>query len=383
MKKWLLLIFWIAVQCLNGQIVAVPQPAFRHLSPRNGLSNAVNRDLLPASDGLLWISSWDGLNCFDGLNSTAFRRENSETPDFFNTRIWGLVADKAGNLWFGTESLGQYEKKTGRFRFHFSGKKGAQDFLVPFYVDDRQHIWMHAGSIEGIVCFEPENNRFRRITREVGKRPIAMVQAATSFRQVDTIWCADENLPGLLRVVIPKNGAIERTLLFDGKGTLPLLTNPRHMRSIGDCIWIAAREGLVRFNWKTGNCRIFNKYAQQAFDNFCWIEPDGDRLWVGTRGHGLFLFDQNQEQFVAHWQHDPANRESLSGNEIQSIQIDSIGNLRVSVIFKGVDWCNLRLRQMNTLLANETDRSIWWARMAEDQDGNGPVCPPLQRRFCH
>ena len=69
----ILLIFLCCLSSVMGQ-----QLYFNHLSVNNGLSQGVNKCIYRDSKGFVWISSYDGLNRFDGVNCISFPHRNDK-----------------------------------------------------------------------------------------------------------------------------------------------------------------------------------------------------------------------------------------------------------------------------------------------------------------
>ena len=63
---------------------------------------------------------------------------------------------------------------------------------------------------------------------------------------------------------------------------------------------------------------------------------DGNTLWVGTRGSGLFRYDLKTGQ-ATQLQHDKDNPESLSANSITDIIKDANGHIWVSTFHQGLN----------------------------------------------
>ena len=67
--------------------------------PQNSITS-----LTQTRDGYLWMTTNDGLVCFDGVRFTIFNRNNS--PVFPSNRLSSLFEDQRGRLWFHTEGGG-------------------------------------------------------------------------------------------------------------------------------------------------------------------------------------------------------------------------------------------------------------------------------------
>ncbi len=378
-----LYLFFIALFAFQlnsiGQTVTLPTLPFSHLNAQNGLSQCVNPDLFTDQKGVLWISSWDGINRFDGIHCTTIRRhDNADSSIYDNKRVWRILDDAEGNMWFGTETLAKYDKAKNVFKSYFlsyENNKALKDFIVPFYADNQHQIWMFAAKYQQIVTFNSQTEKFDTTGIHTEQQVYNYVQNSLPHNAVDTIWTWTEDKSGLSRRVKNKENKWTLAQLFADNGSkLPKLTQIHHLIAQNDVIWISAKEGLVAYNWRTQQCSVYNEFKHTKWDNFCWLAFDTtdhqNRAWVGTRGNGLFWFDIQKKQFIAQYRHDDLLPNSLSGDDIQAVEVDKLGNLRVAVIEKGVDYCNLKKRKFNKEFTKTKDKRVWWTRMAEDKDGH-------------
>jgi ligand-binding sensor domain-containing protein/signal transduction histidine kinase len=86
-------------------------------------------------------------------------------------------------------------------------------------------------------------------------------------------------------------------------------------------IWIGTQDGLNRFNGYTYTIFKHNrKDSTSLSNNEVWsiFQDRQNRIWVGTVGGGLNLYDSQTETF-SHFQHDANNPLSLSNNIVLSI----------------------------------------------------------------
>jgi ligand-binding sensor domain-containing protein len=56
-------------------------------------------------------------------------------------------------------------------------------------------------------------------------------------------------------------------------------------------------------------------------------ETASGELWVGTYADGLFEFDRNRGEFVAHYRHDPGDPQSLAHDLVLTAYEDRAGAL--------------------------------------------------------
>src|SRR4030095_3346359 len=80
-----------------------------HWGIEHGLSQGINQKIIRDKQGFLWITSYEGLNRFDGKS---FRNFYSSTKrnSIKGTETTGLVEDSLHNIWVGSgEGLNRYD----------------------------------------------------------------------------------------------------------------------------------------------------------------------------------------------------------------------------------------------------------------------------------
>src|SRR4030095_17153766 len=107
MRKLLILILLLAsTTLLNGQLLPVKQ-----YSSRNGLNSNVITDILQDERGILWVSTNNGLNWYDG--SRFYHPEIQGKAGQIN--INRLRKDSSGNVWIATYYNGLFCYKNNSF----------------------------------------------------------------------------------------------------------------------------------------------------------------------------------------------------------------------------------------------------------------------------
>ena len=115
MNKRLSLFLYVLLYSLGN--AWAQQLYFNHLSVNNGLSQGVNNCIFKDSKGFVWISSYDGLNRFDGMSCVSFRSSINETSGLKGTLFLNILEDQNSNLWFGSNAgLNFYNRQLDVFQ---------------------------------------------------------------------------------------------------------------------------------------------------------------------------------------------------------------------------------------------------------------------------
>lgn len=103
-------------------------------------------------------------------------------------------------------------------------------------------------------------------------------------------------------------------------------------------LWIGTWSGLYRYDGYESRMVLPNPDIPGSPENAkitCITEDNQARLWVGTRQSGLIMFDPASNTILV-YQHETENANSLSNNNVRSIQADEYGNIWLGTE-KGLD----------------------------------------------
>ena len=106
---------------------------FKHLTTENGLSQGVVNNILTDKRGFTWLTSYDGINRFDGTNCIS---NNQIGPGMEGISVTiGILEDKNGDIWIGSdEALIKYSYLTNQFeKFAFNEKEIGKKENQPSY----------------------------------------------------------------------------------------------------------------------------------------------------------------------------------------------------------------------------------------------------------
>ncbi|CAM2006479.1 two-component regulator propeller domain-containing protein [Acanthopleuribacter pedis] len=148
-------------------------------------------------------------------------------------------------------------------------------------------------------------------------------------------------------------------------------------------MWFATQNGLNRYDGLT-----FQSFVHDSVDPYSLsakgissmvMRPDG-KLWLGTWGGGLELFDPDTFTFQ-HFAHDPLDPTSLSHNEVQALLMDRRGRLWIGTSRAGLnlyDASNQSFTRIDQGRLGLPGTRIW--TLSEDRAGR--IWVGTQRGLC-
>ena len=98
--------------------ISVSSSVIRKSDLRDGLSNNTVRSITFDSDGMIWLTTDNGLNSFDGNDFVSYFPQPGNEYSISTNALNRVLADNDSDLiWIATQrrGLSAYEKKTGHF----------------------------------------------------------------------------------------------------------------------------------------------------------------------------------------------------------------------------------------------------------------------------
>jgi ligand-binding sensor domain-containing protein/signal transduction histidine kinase len=275
-------------------------PRFAHFKHTPGLHNSLPKCnvncIFEDQDGLIWIGTWGGgLTCFNPLSGryTHYLHNPKNKASIADNRVWSIVQDKEGALWIATSKGLDRLPKNGS-QFEHIGEQEAWKFaeqlksknLSHLVIDKNDNIWISTwGSGQFIM-----NPKKRELSH------FGYVPGDTNSLRTDQI----------------------KNLFIDSTGDVWICTSDRGLDHL-------------RFD-KNGNAKFTNytydpSNAESISSNSPIIvfEDSKARLWIGTDGGGLNLYNREKQTF---------SRVQMAGvkglNSVPGILEDKRGNLWLS-----------------------------------------------------
>ena len=253
--------------------------------------------------------------------------EGSATPP-----VRSLFSDVEGNIWMGIGMNGIMLKKKGTEKFQsYSQLPEFSDYstMPPVHtiIQRKATHDVYLGTSNGIYIIPPKGKAYKReISGNVSLNSI-LVNVLYEDRS-GSLWIGGRT--ALIREEGDKR-SIFYTLHFED-GTVCLSPNVRDFveDTIRREMWMATSNyGVIQITRSTENVdslcfRHFSSYNHELTTNtvLCLYVDHVGRLWAGTEGGGLYLYDRKQDKFVA-----KNLVYNIPGDRIGSIKEDEYGNL--------------------------------------------------------
>ena len=271
----------------------------------NGLPQNSIRSIIQTRDGYLWMTTFDGLVRFNGVQFKVFDKSN--TRGLSTNRFTALYEDKDGTLWAGTGDGGLTRYRDGSFTSYTTAdgvpagqvlafapdlkgelliRIGGGEFYMragkfipapPEYVaENLRHYLAPSGAQWIISTSEAKQIKDGSLTRY----PITLSVADGVEPYEDSkgnLWLGDK--AGIYRL---RDGEVTRYSRKDGVPT-HVISQPYCEDDEGG-IWFVS-DPLVRF--KDGKFTLYGKDELSGLTIYCLFKDREGTIWIGT-SHGLY-----------------------------------------------------------------------------------------------
>lgn len=361
---------------------------------RDRLSSFHTQCLLGASDGNLWIGTWEGLIRFNPENSDfeIFTANRKDGKSIAGDMVFNLAEDSKGNIYAvsanGGLSIYLNSKKTIKvFRHNITDKNSIQsNRLMNVFIDRQEKIWI--GTFDkGLIHYDPVINTFTNIIHDPSIASSISIGAVMSIFEDKSggLWFGNgggginrfdphnqnfthyQHIPGKTNSISP-NPVLSICEASDGNlyvgsdgGGLNIkekssnafksfLQNPLYGSNAitaiyedrNGNIWIGSDPGadspagaLIRYNRKTNSFSHIKDIDIKIGGISAIIEDKFGELWITTPSDGLHRYNPITKVATA-YRHNPDDKSSISSNSLFNICEDSYGYLWIGSIASGL-----------------------------------------------
>ncbi|MCG8580186.1 MAG: response regulator [Bacteroidales bacterium] len=315
MKYWVMSILMF-LTLVKGQAQNI---AFEHLSIESGLSQVSVTSLLQDDHGRIWIGTRDGLNVYDGTQTSTFRPIRGNENTILGHNVRRLKKDD-NYIWAATNrGISRLDVTTLKFeQFPFNGVLS----ILP-YKDQ-----LLVGTSRGLFELNPESKGF--ILKEKIFHHNCSVHSLV-MDNAGVLWICSEE--GLYRY--DEKSELSAKVL-DGNITKVFTDSEKR-------IWVGtANDGLILLNRQSK----ISKHYRHTDDEESLVnniirditEDSAGNIWVGTF-LGLSIID-GETLDISNYQQSDSNPNSLSHNSIYCFLKDYQGTIWIGTYFGGVSYYN-------------------------------------------
>jgi len=274
----------------------------------------------------------NGLCIYNEMETKCIVHDAREPKSLANNVVWCVFKDKFENIWLGTDNGISILPKHHRFKH------------LPIYT----------------ITGTGEGNQFYTIFRDT----------------LNNYWLGGTNGLILSKKSLDKN---TETRWYKMGGSQYYISHNRIRNIFEDkdhILWVATDYGLNRYNRQSQQFNQYSIYAPNGTQNVNWaydlLEDRFNRLWIATFKDGIFVIDR--EKILSGNTNQVADihfsvNEGLSGNNIDFIVLDKIGNVWALVHNKALDFINARTGEIINFSIERYTNGIVPSYLMSDSQG--------------
>lgn len=315
-------------------IVAQPICQVKHFSVSDGLAQGNVMSILQDQKGLVWFSTWNGLNKFDGYTFKTYKTSQESKYAFGSNRMGTISESKYGDIWCPTYD-GQaclFDVETEKFI----------DVLQPIELSTKQtnnvtRIYSLEKGIAWILC---ESGYAFRVDEQLCKKGEGITLYSAS----------NHNLKGNQIFNIYQDSEEDEWILTDkgvsiiGKKTLDTDFPFQFITQIKETIYlIAENDKLARYDFHTKKLKFVDiPYPHHKINNVTTIGKD--MLALGT-DNGVILYSIPKNSF----QQIDIRTATQTSNDVESVYQDHLGDIWIFSKDPGIVHLNLATNEKEHL----------------------------------
>lgn len=329
-----------------------------------GLPNSTVLGIVQDKRGFMWFGTEDGLARYDGIRFHTYKHNPDNPSSIASASITALALDDAGRLWIGTPDNGidMYDPDTDKFT-HFANEVGPTAGISAITRDPKGRMWF-ALSEGGLVRYEPATNTFTPFNAD----PLNAVITSLAADKAGNLWLGTATAT-VIRWNPDSNAAPQKLqpISEDDRETDPPPILAMLVASTGK-VWVGTDgDGAFSLDPATGTFTPFrhdpNEAGTLSDDHISVIFEDANKtLWIGTP-KGLNRMDAQGR--VVRYQHDSADPLSLSFPWVKQIYQDAGGVMWVGGLTVGLCKFNESRQQLGHQNTQGTYATAFWL----DDDG--------------
>lgn len=286
------------------------------------ITNFSDNELIMGSDkGLIVFNRQDG--------NYYYINDNVSAGNISNKSVFDIAKDREGAFWIATYFSGVNYFSPAINKFSYYGVNVRQshrkNIISSFAEDANGKIWIGTKD-DGVTLFNPKSDEFEEIGKNIGYHDIQQL-----LLDGDNLWLSLYSKG--VTVLNLKNNVLKR-YVHNGEDTTSLVNDYvfAMTRNSNGEILLGTGDGVAVYNAKEYNFRKINEFVNISIKD---IEKDyKGNLWFATHRSGIYCLSPDGQ--CKHFIHNPMDSTSLPGNNVNCIHQDAKRRIWVGTEGNGI-----------------------------------------------
>ncbi len=297
----------------------IPKSVFQTISTRDGLSHNRTVFLFQDKIGRLWISTTDGLNCYDGRTNRTFFQSETDSFSIADNNLSEIIEDNRGNIIVGTsKGFSIFNSAKDKFQNRSIPERfSANDAgLTNLLYDNLHHYWF--ASRFNVFELDSSFRIIRRLNHQLTGSDVFEIAQDSN----NNIWINKSGFMNLLersthRIFNRDNNPGKKEIFYTKHSSGFVIDFSGH-------IWCIKDEKLLLEYDSSGH--LLKSVPLPAGQRIQRLYITGGRkIWLNNEGEGVHCYNVCTHQFKSYLR--VVKERSLSGGVIRSVLEDNFGNV--------------------------------------------------------
>lgn len=339
MRRWTFILFLIRMcVTVNAQ---QPDIVFHHITEKEGLSYNLVNGFLKDRKGMLWISTYNGLNKYDGAHFYTYHTGNSK-DHLPNNSVHKLAEDRNGSIWGGTDNgVFCLDTKTNKFKSYATPYQEKWPAVYNVCCDKEGRIW--ATNDFCLSVFNPKADSFELPPVADGFYPETVIRKNGLAESPDGkgFWLTT-------RTGLQYYSKQEKKFITAANSPDTTLINNHSVSAISKTpyghYWYVdnTTKTIIGFDplKKTVRYRIKADSSDRISYGATLFEDRDHILWFCNWRYELYMIDYLNGNKIRRVQHDKNDVTSIAGDFFWEVMQENDGTLWFGTV-GGISKCNL------------------------------------------
>ncbi len=363
MKLGILLLLLLLI--FVNPIQADSRLQFRNIGFKEGLNNMNVSSITQDHLGYIWVATMGGVSRYNGYEFKPFYFDSSNPASLSSNHTSSIFCSSDGLIYIGTAfGIDCYDNQTDQLFSPFPDFKN-----VVLHITEHQG-YIYLGTSIGLFRFIPGQDKLEELGSNLIEKPMINYLL---FDKNGTLWCGMNSGKGLASYDLKS----DRFDFFMNDNSTSGL-NQNSIRTLfqanDDVLLVGTKGGICYFNLQTHQFTKENDFQMlqegvNGYDVRFIMEKEPSIYWVGTLQEGLFIYDKARKTLIQHLQDD--GFPEIHSNNYQAYYTDNTGNIWLGTFDAGLDVSFKQARNFNfDATLNQLTKNVFITSIASDRDKN-------------
>jgi ligand-binding sensor domain-containing protein/DNA-binding CsgD family transcriptional regulator len=320
------------------QQVAVSQPLpFDHITINEGLSNNTVYSIVQDLDGFMWCGTRDGLNRYDGYEFKVYKSDAADGSSLPSDIVQSLYVHGNGDLWIGLRrgGIAVLGRETQMFELDPVVIDSVQDLsevaIQSFFEDSYGDIWVGTAGLGVLQLDSTGNTRLQLASFLTDPSRRLLTNHCFSFAEDigGNIWIGTDG--DAVHVFDRDRATVESVRNRDGES---MYSYRKSLLIQGDTLYIGT-EGNGVFMLDIKSRSFWGHLLPGLLVRDVNLVRD-DELFISTDGAGLYVYHTDIDSLV-NYRFSSSSKNSLNTNALYDIYTDRDSNVWIGTFNGGLN----------------------------------------------